>query len=121
MKYAYSTDEEEFYGKYDTPEKAAIAGFEANPDDDTITVAVAVIPKTRDFVNAHRLIEDIQVSAILDEIGEAAEDWLTEVTEDQIQELEDLIVGWLDRVDPIKFFGITYDTMRQYSRKAVMT
>lgn len=119
MIYAYSNDEEEFHGKYDTPEKAAIAGFEANPDDDTITVAVAVIPKTRDFVSTHRLIEDIQVSAI-DEIGGAAEDWLTEVTEDQIQELEDLIVTWLDRVDPITFFGITYDTMRQYSREEIM-
>ena len=63
MKYSYSTDQERYYGDFDTPEAAAREGSYETTDDGTDTIYVGTNippPCPEGYVDADLLIEHVQ-------------------------------------------------------------
>ena len=98
-RYCYSTNQENYFGDFDSREEAAEEG---NPG---MMVYVGEIewPEASDFACADMVINDMRDRAY-DGYGEHAEDYLGNVTDEQRAELETLIAEWADRVCPATFF-----------------
>ena len=58
MSYSYSTNGEQFHGKFDTPEQAAIEGFTKHPEQQAVEIGEAI---THPWLN--RAIETAQKSS----------------------------------------------------------
>lgn len=61
--------------------------------------------KHSDFINIDSVINDMQVQAV-DDCGEAAEEYLNEITEDQKKNLEKYIADWFDKNAKLNFYGV---------------
>ncbi len=105
MSYSYSTNGEQFHGKFDTPEQAAIEGFTKHPEQQAVEIGEAITHPTEHYVSARSIVDDMKCAAD-DTAGEAAEDWLDYATEEQLAELEALVAAWVNEVDPPTFWGI---------------
>lgn len=105
MSYSYSTDDEQFHGKFDTPEQAAIEGFAKHPELQAVEIGEAITHPAEHYVSARSIVDDMKCAAD-DTAGEAAEDWLDYATEEQLAELEALVAAWAKEVDPPNFWGI---------------
>jgi hypothetical protein len=118
--YNYSTDEENFFGSYDSRESAAEVAFNDNPDVDEVLIGENVKRTAHHFVGAHRILEGICEDAY-DEIGECSEDWLSETIKDKeaCAELEKIIGDWIEARDPVKFFVVenTQSVLRPDNRE----
>lgn len=95
-KFAYSTNEENYHGSYDSPEAAAMSAFESDEDLQEVDVSpcrapVIVCPSAIDICDHIGCQEDFQI--------ECAE--IIEPNGDQQVELEQIIQreveAWLDR------------------------
>lgn len=105
MSYSYSTDGESFVGEYETPELAAIEGLKLDSDLESVEVGENVTHPTKHYVSADSIIDEMKCAAD-DVAGEAAEDWLDYITDEERAELEALVAAWADKVDPPRFWGI---------------
>ena len=83
MSYSYSTNGEQFHGKFDTPEQAAIEGFTKHPEQQAVEIGEAITHPTEHYVSARSIVDDMKCAAD-DTAGEAAEDWLDYATEEQL-------------------------------------
>jgi hypothetical protein len=116
MKYSYSSDDENFYASEDTVEAAIIeSGIEVG-ESILIGEQAEFIP----FISADNIIEQLQCDAC-DEAGYPAEDWLTMVPKDEIDELSELLNAalnkWLeDTCNKPNFYKIV--NVKSYERPA---
>lgn len=102
--YGYGTVEDEpFTGPCATFDAAVTEGFTAYDDAESIWICEGYPVKVRDYVGAHRILEQIAEDAA-DEVGEIVGEWLTRVPADKIQELEELIAAWVIKHYPPKFW-----------------
>jgi hypothetical protein len=102
-KYSYSTNEENFFGHYDSREEAAAEGFCVEPDADVLWVGENVQQTAHEYVRVEYILEGI-VDAACDDCGLSAEDWLCELTEPQIKQLKTVIGDWLETICPVNFY-----------------
>ena len=98
--------------------EAVSEGYE---DGDRIAVGLVVEYKVS-YIDSDSIIERLGMAAD-DEVGEVAEDWLTDVTKEQSEELEaevlKVVNAWLDKhhlnptfykIEPIRYVTIGADT-----------
>jgi hypothetical protein len=102
----YSVNGEDFQ------DGCASEALQALDDDGLLTIGteyrlgVSVRPDPADFLDVNHLIEQMQESAY-DAGGEFAEDYLADVTEEQVRELDRAIKAWLSSVNPsVTFFKV---------------
>ena len=98
MKYAYSFDEDNFYGEFDSIEKALDAARKDNCDNEDY-VFVGIIGEYAPFIDGDSVIEDLQERAL--EESDYAEGYLDDVAQDAIDEfntkLNDVLFEWLKK------------------------
>ncbi|HED4877791.1 TPA: hypothetical protein R4K21_003624 [Stenotrophomonas maltophilia] len=108
-KFSWSTDEERFHDQCDSVEAAIAAAIDYHGGDlevgSTIYIGEVVDIETRQLVRADSIIEDMQCQAH-ELSGEAAEDYLASVTEEQQIELEQLVIEWAQRVEKPSFWQV---------------
>jgi hypothetical protein len=95
--YAYSTNEEEFYGEYSTKEEAIEEAFFDNEPDDTIWVGEIV--HATEFLT-EKMVEravDNLIENIDEELGEciASDDWIISMTSEHTMMLAEDIHQFL--------------------------
>lgn len=105
MTYSYSTDGELFDGEYETPEAAAAAAFVEDDNLNSVEVGENVKHPAKHYVSAQSIIDEMKCAAE-DSAGEAAEDWLNHVTDEELAELEALVGEWAEKVDHVGFWAI---------------
>lgn len=64
-----------------------------------------------DLISPSAVIDDLQQRAY-DEVGEHCEDWLTDVTVEQKNELYEAIAAWANKHHPVTFYQVT--EIREY-------
>lgn len=107
-QYSWSTDEQDFSGRLESRELAiadAIAhggNFEVGFE---LWIGQAVEVEPSQLVNVDHIIDSIQCAAS-DIAGEAGEAYLSIVSPEQFEELEQLVSAWMQRVEPVAFSGI---------------
>jgi hypothetical protein len=113
--FSYSTNEDNFFGDFETPEDAAYTCFEQHPDVDTVYIGNRRNFTAHDFVSPVILLEYI-ANAAFDECGSSALDWLEKfkIDKSKREEFKKLIGDWLEANDPVTFFGI--DDVLEYQR-----
>lgn len=96
----------------DFQEGCASEALQALDDDGQLTLGteyrlgVSDRPDPADFFDANDLIEQMQERAH-DVGGEFAEDYLTDLTDEQVLELGRLVKAWLESVKPqVNFFSV---------------
>ena len=107
MKYAYSTDEENYVGEFDTLEQAAQEAFDNDDELESVSVAEIVKKTAHAFVNPHLVIEQVQEAAA-DESGEWSADWLDSLQkdDDKMGELKALVGEWIQAQEPPRFWTV---------------
>jgi len=100
IEYAYSFDEERFYGDI----QSAIDDAENTGDfktGDTITIYKGRSCRAQhsEFIWVDNFIEDMQLRAY-DNYGEFGEDYLIGLEKQKVKELESLIVNWFKKNVP---------------------
>jgi len=95
IEYAYSSDQEHYHldSKYALDDAAQ--HIEEGQEQVTIYKGPAKIAKHSDFICGVSIIEDMQNCA-MDNYGEWSEDYLMDLSNDKAEELEKLIVKWLE-------------------------
>ncbi len=103
---SYSLNGEDFQ------EGCASEALQALDDDGRLTIGteyrlgVSERPDPADFFDVDHLIEQMQERAY-DVGGEFAEDYLTDLTEEQVQNLRQVVNTWLSSVKPqVNFFNV---------------
>lgn len=107
IKYCYSTNGENFDGDFDSREEAiyeAVCLFNLEVGQVVFTAESAPI-SARQLIRADHVIDNIQCAAA-DLAGEAGADYLSCVSTEHMYELESIISEWMERVDPVYFFGV---------------
>jgi hypothetical protein len=114
--FSYSTNEETYQGDYASPEAAAEAGFQDNPDYDSLWIGINKKFTAHDFISVSDILDGIAENAG-DECGEAAEDWLVKIEKDPVKrdELCTLLGDWLEANDPVTFCSV--DEVIKFERK----
>jgi hypothetical protein len=114
--YAYSTDEENFTGEFNSPEEAAADCFHNFSDVDTVFVGIKHTLTAHDFIDPVYLLEKISDEAY-NECGSAALEWLDKIQESKAkrEELKKLIGDWLEANAPVTFFKV--DDVIEYARE----
>lgn len=64
-----------------------------------------VIWKHSDFIDIDDLIDDMQTAA-MDECGEVAEEYLDEITKEQLTDLRNHIAEWFNKNAKLDFYGV---------------
>lgn len=107
MKYAYSYDEENFTGEFDSPEAAAEEAFDNDPEMESVYVGEVVKEAAHAFVNARLIVENLQEQAA-DDCGEWAEDWLEALqkNKEKLAELEQVVGDWIQEQYPPTFWTV---------------
>lgn len=72
---------------------------------DTIYEGVMATPCNKQWVDADRIIEDIQCNA-QDDCGELAEYYLTDISKEAMQELSEIITAWANRQEIPSFWSV---------------
>lgn len=101
--YSYSTDEENFYGRFNTIEDALIAGSSKH-DGPTVFVGELTPVKTSEFVDAKQIIEEVSLKAG-EQCGESVDFW-PDLSEEEISQLEKLICDFIDSCDEPEFMKV---------------
>ena len=107
IKYCYSTNGENFDGDFDSREEAiyeAVCLFNLEVGQVVFTAESAAISASQ-LIRADHVIDNIQCAAA-DLVGEAGEDYLSYVSTEHMDELEAIISEWMERVEPVYFFGV---------------
>lgn len=102
-RYCFSSDGERFDGDCDTREAALAQGISESSDHKRRPVAIhtgVAVPFDEWHVFAENVLEQMQEQAY-DEVGECSEGWLSDVTKEAHQELEDqlnaVVDAWLTK------------------------
>lgn len=105
--YSYSTNEENYYGKFASAEEAAETGFKENTDYDSLWVGVNKKFTAHDFISVRAILEQIAENAG-DECGEAVGDWLEKLEKNpaKCEELKKLFGDWLEAHEPVTFWSV---------------
>lgn len=106
-KWCFGEDSENFTGEYDTKEEAIKAGKQEIEELLTVGVMYKPIPG----ISADYVIDQIQDS-MCDKYGECAEQYLDDVTKEQINrldlELNKVIIAWIEKYNlQPNFYGVT--------------
>lgn len=106
MTYSRSTDQEYYYGEFDTEEEAAEIAFNDDSDLETIWVSEVIPTIAHNFVNPRYILECIAESAY-DE-HECADDWLVDLIKnsDKMAELKKLLGDWIQSNEPPDFWSV---------------
>ena len=92
--YAYSFDNERYYGQYDSIEEAlAAAKIDAKNDDelkDEKTVYIGRVCRFQPYIDADKVIEELQSYADY-EADQASFDYLQDVTDEDLSKLENML------------------------------
>jgi len=100
----YSTNNELYYDYCTVMDN--LKEYHAVGDKVEIWEANAKRFKHSDFINSRYIIESIKERAY-DECGEVAEDYLSDLTKDQINDLQDHISKWFEKnAGNIEFYGV---------------
>jgi hypothetical protein len=112
--FAYSYDEECYFGEFNSPQSAAEEAF-TDESIDFVWIGEMVKPTTIQFICGMSILENIQENGSL-ECGESAGSWLDKIiaSKEKIIELEKYIANWINANDPITFF--TVKNVRKVSR-----
>lgn len=107
VTYSYSTDNEHFYGDFETPEAAAEECFINYSDVDNCYVGINCKYSAHEYVDIRYLLEKIGEEAE-SECGESAIDWLDGIKENKEKrnELAKIIGDFLEAHDPVTFFRV---------------
>lgn len=114
IKYCYSTNGENFDGDFDSREEAiyeAVCLFNLEVGQVVFTAESSPISASQ-LIRADHVIDNIQCAAA-DLAGEAGEDYLSCVSTEHMDELEAIISEWMERVEPVYFFGV--DTPEEHT------
>jgi len=108
IMYAYSTDEETYYGDFPT-RREAIAHVKKITKQNcghTFYTGMKVKMSAISFFDAETIIETAQENAGV-ECGECSEGWLSNLKKDTVEELDSLILKWIKKhkLEP-QFFSI---------------
>ena len=102
-KVLYSTHEDDFSNSEESLEDVAQQLWEEftleeqqECDSMILYKGKVVTPKFSDFLQGYFLLEEVSTLAY-DTCGEWAIDYLKDVTDDKIKELDDLISSWVDK------------------------
>lgn len=95
-KYAYSLDQERYYGEFDSREDALVAGCD-NADGGTvwtgeIRLAVDMLNGASEIILAERIVESVDLM-LMDDIS--WEEEIVELSSDKQQELGKLVIDYL--------------------------
>lgn len=85
MKYAYSTDQENYEGEFDSREEAALEAFASDEDAETAWIGIMVTPPRRP--NAEWLIEKVAEDTT-EESGEWSDGYLENIPDEAKAELQ---------------------------------
>ena len=113
--FSYSTNEDNFFGDFETPEDAAYTCFEQHPDVDVAYIGNRHNYTAHYFVDPGFLLDKI-ASEAFNECGSSANDWLEKFKEikPKRDEFKKLIGDWLEANDPVTFFSV--DDVLEYQR-----
>jgi hypothetical protein len=107
-QYTWSSDNELFKGRFDEPHDALIDAIESGAEVGSKVYIAELVPvSTSQLVSADQIIEQARCMAG-DLAGEAGEDYLSVVSTEQEQELEALVAAWMERVEPVCFWGVEH-------------
>lgn len=105
-EYTWSSDEERYNGRFDSPHDALMDAIATGADvGSKISIAEVVPISASQLVSADQIIEQARCMAG-DLAGEAGEDYLSIVSKEQEQELKALVAAWMDKVEPVYFWGV---------------
>ena len=97
----------------DFQEGCASEALQALDDNDQLTLGaeyrlgISERPDPADFFEVDQLIEQMQERAH-DAGGEFAEDYLTDLTDEQVLDLDRVVKAWLSSINPqVNFFSVT--------------
>jgi hypothetical protein len=113
--YSYSTNEENFFDDFETPEAAANFCFHKYPETNYAFVGVKRPFTALDFVDAYFVLDCIESNAYA-ECGNAALYWMEKIKADKPKrdEFKKLIGDWLEANAPVNFFAV--DDVMEYAR-----
>lgn len=107
--YCYSFDEECFHGEFDSREEAIKEAFEENKDYNNkykvcwVGKCIEVIPSG---FGIEPILEDVAHNTKADTCGDFADDYLMDVSNEHMTELEDamheVLFNWLDKHEEYK-------------------
>ena len=104
--YSYSACGEMYSGEYASPEEAAAAYFRDGGENREVWVGLnCVSGHASQYVNADDICTLIEERAG-DEVGEAAENWLSALTTADLEELKTMIGNWLQSKAPPDFYYV---------------
>lgn len=85
-----------------------------------VDVGLSIRNHAEFYVHGEEIIEGIAMQA-MDRVGEVADSWLEDLGRDEaaMNELEELIGGWVQRKDPPKFWYV--DCIRTIARADLVT
>ena len=98
-KWVYSMNDQDFNSEaYDSKKEAIKYGTEDALDSDisSFSIGQVDVPLATDFVDAENIIGVAYDRATM-EIGEYADDWLSDVNQKEKDELNSLIAGWFEK------------------------
>ena len=102
-KIAWATDSENF--RYASMEEA-IESIDTDHDEGlTVWFGEVVDIKPSDIISTVNIIDNMQ-SSICDQVGEAAEDWGSDITPEQEASLQAIIEKWVADNCPLHFWKI---------------
>lgn len=109
QKYSWSTDEETFRDHCESIDAAVAAAIDYHGGEveigSNIYVGEVLEIDTQQLVSADSIIDNISCQAF-DVAGEASEDYLAFVTDEQKKELERLVAEWAERVEKPTFWRV---------------
>lgn len=113
-QYAYTKNEETYYGPFKSIEEAIVESGADVGEDVMIGIARDVHP----YIDALPLLDQLECD-MSEECGEAAEGWISTITREERQELEDMLnralKRWMKKTNNTpSFFGVSNDTVKGY-------
>lgn len=110
--YAYSTNEENYYGEFKTLEDAALEAFSDGAHLDAVWVGEVKKQTAHAFVSGDSIIEDVMNRAA-DECGEWSENWLVDLirNKEKVAELEKMVGDWIHANEPPTFWTVEHERL----------
>ena len=109
IQYSWSINGETYHDRCNSPAEAiaAAVAFHGAAVEAGTTLHIGEVAEVtvEEIINAEDVVEQLQVQAC-DIVGEAAEDYLGGVTDQELAELEALIAAWANRVETPYFWQV---------------
>jgi hypothetical protein len=125
QKYAYSWNEEDYIGKYDTPVQAAFEAFSSDDDASRVFVGECLKPKLEDHLDAREILERTMDANPEQFGGDWGWEWLgvvlskNEALVDLKQRLQQVVKDWVAEHDlHPTFFNV--ENVQEFKRAEIM-